>query len=393
MPDHERSFRQWRDYQYAVRNPAGSWSRRIVMDTIESFLARQVASAGGSGAGAASAASWAARGSGGPTPAAAQLLAADLAAEAALAPAPPPAALPLAPLPVDALARTYRSARRRLVLLDYGGTLMAKDKVSWQGSAVQADFSFDGVSKQVPAPVLQALAALAADARNTIFVVSGLSTAALGSLPLARTPRLGLVAENGMLVAPPGGGGARAWALSTTLDADAAAAWRDCLARVRALMQEYQWRVNGSALREHEYRLSWDFRNADAEWAQAQAKFLAADIRAVAPEALVRVSLRTHSVEVALRAMDKAGFLIALLEQRRAVAPADAADFLLVVGDDATDEEMFATANAACDAAVPPLPHVFSVRVGKPAGDGSAAHYGLPNVASVHALLLALAAE
>ena len=90
--------------------------------------------------------------------------------------------------------------------------------------------------------------------------------------------------------------------------------------------------------------------------------------------------------------MDKAGFLIALLEQRRA-APADAADFLLVVGDDATDEEMFATAAAACDAAQPPLPHVFSVRVGKPTGEASAARYGLSNVASVHALLLALAEE
>ena len=40
------------------------------------------------------------------------------------------------------------------------------------------------------------------------------------------------------------------------------------------------------------------------------------------------------------------------------------------------------------------IPSVFSVRVGKPAGDAaSAARYGLPNVASVHALLLALAAD
>ena len=174
-------------------------------------------------------------------------------------------------------------------------------------------------------------------------------------------------------------------------------------------MQEYQWRVNGSALREHEFRLSWDFRNADGEWAQAQARFLADDVRAAAPPALVRVSLRATSVEVALRALAKGGFLAALLAARAAAPAADAADFLLVVGDDATDEEMFVHAAAAgagdgdgdgasggSDGASPrqAIPAVFSVRVGKPAGDAaSAARYGLPNVASVHALLLALAAD
>ena len=82
--------------------------------------------------------------------------------------------------------------------------------------------------------------------------------------------------------------------------------------------------------------------------------------------------------------------------------------------DDATDEEMFVHAEAAAaggaggggggdgasggsdGANASPrqrIESVFSVRVGKPAGEAaSAARFGLPNVASVHALLLALAA-
>ena len=332
--------------------------------------------------------------------------------------------IPLPQLPVDALARAYRSARRRLLLLDYGGTLMSKDKSTWQGNTVQSDFAFDAYSTQLPTPVLQALAALAADARSTVFVVSGLAAAAMDALPLARTPHLALVAENGMLVAFPGagaatgaanavaGGGsvsvgaARQWAASADLAPAAASAWKDCKERARALMQEYQWRVNGSALREHEFRLAWDFRNADSEWASAQARFLAADLRALAPQTLVRVSLKRSSVEVALRAMDKGGFLASLLQKRAAAPAEDAADFLLVIGDDPTDEDMFVAAAAAGAAAgeaagaaaaagaPPPIADVFSVRVGKPATDApSAARFSLPNVASVHAMLLALAAE
>lgn len=165
MPDYERSFRQWRDYQYAIRNPAGSWSRQVIADTIEShMLARgRPAAAAATPAGAAAAAPAASTAVlGAVAEATAAVGAAPLAVDAA-ALAVAALAAPLAPihgcphLPVAALVAAYKAAKRRFFVVDYGGTLMVREPVDVRGLSHNRDFAIDGYSKHIPIEVSEAV--------------------------------------------------------------------------------------------------------------------------------------------------------------------------------------------------------------------------------------------
>ncbi len=154
-------------------------------------------------------------------------------------------------------------------------------------------------------------------------------------------------------------------------------------------MTDYAWRVNGSVVREYESLLAWDFRNADPEWAQAQAKFVASDVEAAAEEAgaagLVRVTIRRSRVELSLRAMSK-GSLVA-----EALSRLGDADFVLCVGDDTPDEDMFAACvewNGARARAGSSPASTYTATVGKKAA--TSARYWCVDVNMVQQLVLAL---
>lgn len=121
MPDHERSFRQWRDYQYAVRNPASAWSRQVITDVLD--VRREAAAAASTSRATAAAAT----ASPSPLPDA---------TSAAAAAVPAHVGPPL--LDAASALAAFKSARRRLLVLDYGGTIMNREATS------RADFTVDG---------------------------------------------------------------------------------------------------------------------------------------------------------------------------------------------------------------------------------------------------------
>ena len=331
------------------------------------------------------------------------------------------------------------------------------------------DFHMDGFSQALSARAHAALSALADSPGTTVYVVSGLRVTAVDALGVAALPGIGLAAENGMFVSHPWrgagaeGGGERApspppspplppqqhrlpqhsplarerslrgasvfggrWGgeepgpgeglcrpnwLTTGLDTGASASatllpqWEAVKRASLALMREYEARINGSVLREYGSFVAWDFRAVDAEWAAAQARFLAADLEAAIreggpgfarDEALdsVSITLRKTRVEVSLRYWNKgrlAGDILARV--------GEGAGFVLAIGDDATDEDTFASVAAwregACAVAAAcgrAPPAVFTATVGrKAAADTKAAAY-VADVPSVHALLAELAA-
>jgi trehalose-phosphatase len=167
------------------------------------------------------------------------------------------------------------------------------------------------------------------------------------------------------------------------------------------LMREYESRVNGSVLREYGSFVAWDFRAVDAEWAGSQARFLAADLEAAIREggegferdaALgnVAITMRKTRVEVSLRFWNKGRLARDILAR-----VGSGLDFVLAIGDDATDEACFAAVAAWREegAAAAAGAKVFPVTVGrKLAADTKASAY-LADVAAVHALLELLAQE
>lgn len=543
MTDAERAFRQWRDYQYAVRNPAASWSRQVIADAVETYSTRvseeqesvvSVGSTPHAGAftfadlppamtleasaprvGGAMTASTlrdpsetpraapstiiSLAAAGGPARASPRYGATAPASAAIAAHAnaigrelslhstrdvPGPARLVLPPL-----VAAFKAARKRALFLDYGGTIMVRERV-FTGRSARTDFTIDGYSRHMPTEVVDALAALSNDPHTCVYIVSGLRATAIEALHVSRLPRIGLAAENGTLISHPSthdapgetlrfelrealgtptptptphadeagahaavawsamgavspapvtaahpvmthghsqrrmhtagsahahgfdssrrltgrfgsisipgqaGNHGRAWhSLMHSSDADAHE-WEHVKERAVSIMTEYTWRVNGSQVRVYDSLVAWDFRHADVEFAGAQAKFVASDCESLSSYR-VKVSLRKTRVEVCLRSMNKGKFIAEVL---RRLPAAEQPDFVMVAGDDSTDEEMFAAAHALREATAKPagLPidiapavHVVSVLVGRP-GQSSVADFSVPDVAAMQQCIMAL---
>jgi trehalose 6-phosphate synthase/phosphatase len=398
MEDHERSFRQWRDYQYAIRNPAATWSRNCISDVVEIRAERgkqQMLLRGEHGAADAAT----------PQPAAGASSDAASAALMSLQAAVEVERSPVPLLDVAAVVRAFGAARRALLVFDYGGTLVSRSHVVGEAAGRHGFQLADGYAEHLPADVLLALGRLAADSRAATYIVSGLRSGALQALPVATVPRLGLAAENGFVVSHPAGaagaaGAARAWESLSPADAERMAGWRAVKQQAVAIMTDYTWRVNGSVVQEYDSMVAWDFRDADSEWASAQARFVAQELeqRALAESPLdAKVTVTKIRVEVCLRGVDK-GRVVAETLRRLGPGAAPApvpVDFVLCVGDDTTDEDMFAavsawaaTARAGADTGAG-APAVFTATVGKKKATSAASW--VADVAGVHELVRALA--
>jgi trehalose-phosphatase len=195
------------------------------------------------------------------------------------------------------------------------------------------------------------------------------------------------------------GGDSSATSASTTQQtARLLAEWADIKRRALGIMEDYQWRVNGSYVKEYDSLVAWDFRLADAEWAAPQAQFLAGDLEAFASSA-VKVTVRKTRVELSLRATNKGRLAASLLarsahaqQQQAPSGGGDAGppfDFILVAGDDTTDEPMYEAAKEWAARHACPAP--FTVSIGH-SGKRTCADALLPDVDAMQRLVVDLAA-
>lgn len=402
MPDRERALRQMRDYLYATRNPSYKWARQILVDVLHSRMSH--------GAGqfvemeASEMTTFSRR-----TTLGGSREADDAAPAAALqqdvhtvsgSPAFTPAAgapervpsittpgAELLVLDKRVLLTSFRDSARRVIFLDWGGTLIEREGA---GTYVKHEFIGRTRRRRLPAGVVQALTRLAADPGTALWVVTGLSPDVMESSHLMDIPSLNIAAENGAMVsfAHVGQAGQRVWQRHDGDDSGSpklsasGGEWSSIKAVALALMREYQWRVNGAVIRTSPTTAVFDFRNADPEWAQAQARHLVGELarRLISP--LVRVHMRKGRVEVVLRGATRRQ-LVQLGLQRHA-----GADFVMAIGDDASDEEMFQELmqQYAGGAGAPgsALRSVFTITVGR---KRTGARHFLPDVAHVQLLL------
>jgi trehalose 6-phosphate synthase/phosphatase len=238
------------------------------------------------------------------------------------------------------LIEQYRAAARRALLLDYDGTLVP--------------FVADPRLARPDREVLELLAELAAAPGNSVAIVSGRPRRDLeewfGELPVA------LVAEHGVWLRPKGG----EWRMLKALTTD----WKE---RVRPILQLYVDRLPGAMLEEKEFSLAWHCRGADPEQAVRSARELFdalsgftrnIDLQVIEGNKVLEV--RNTGVSKGTAATDWLGGL--------------SADFILAIGDDWTDEDLFR--------ALPPS--AYSVRVGLA---NTAARYYLTNHTAVRRVL------
>jgi trehalose 6-phosphate synthase/phosphatase len=218
------------------------------------------------------------------------------------------------------LVQQYRSAARRALLLDYDGTLVP--------------FVEDPKLARPDREVLELLAALAAVPANEVTIVSGRPRRDLeewfGALPV------GLVAEHGVWLKPKGG----EWRMLKALTTD----WKE---RVRPILQLYVDRLPGALLEEKEFSLAWHYRRADPEQASRRARELLDALAGFTRNIDVQVLEGNKVLEVRNTGVSKG---TAATEWLAGLG----ADFILAIGDDWTDEDLFRALPA----------NAYSVRVG-----------------------------
>jgi trehalose 6-phosphate synthase/phosphatase len=199
------------------------------------------------------------------------------------------------------------SARRRLLLLDYDGTLVP--------------FAETPEAAQPTAELLRVLEQLAADPRNHVVVISGRDRHSLGAwlADLAIT----LIAEHGVWI--------RAWGEDWSARGAPAQAWK---AELRPLLERYVDHVPGSAIEEKEFGLVWHYRKVEANLGARKAKELLHELGRTIAALGLEVLPGNKVVEVRNPAFHKGATV-------RQLIAADPADFILALGDDWTDEDMF----------------------------------------------------
>eukprot|EP00741_Cyanophora_paradoxa_P019421 tig00021127_g18748.t1 len=222
----------------------------------------------------------------------------------------------------DEIVRSYRRSKRRLIVLDYEGTLVPGGRET---------------ARQAPSEaVLNGLKALCNDPHNTVFIVAGRERKILERW-FGSVPKLGLAAEHGIYYrygpeAPEG------WRLSVpSLDQS----WMEA---ALDLLQSYTERTDGAYIEAKECALVWHFRDADPDFGAMQAKELHDHLDNVLGAFPVQVVNGKGIVEVKPRMCNKGSTVERILgdlaEQSRSMG-IPCVDFVLVIGDDRSDEEMF----------------------------------------------------
>lgn len=205
------------------------------------------------------------------------------------------------------LLDAYRRAKKRLLLLDYDGTLVP--------FAAQPQMAVPGK------PLLQLIESLSANTANDMYLISGRSSAWLqtyfGHLPV------NLVAEHGARTKENGG----EWTTAVQTQSE----WKESISQV---MEMYVRRCPGTSIEEKEFSIVWHYRNANPEQGKLRALELMGELNEFVPTRRLQVMAGNKIVEVRSSNVDKGTAIKKILAQKTY-------DFIFAAGDDRTDEDMF----------------------------------------------------
>lgn len=203
----------------------------------------------------------------------------------------------------------FRQAKKRLIILDYDGTLREFVK------------SPDPKAAAPSAQTKKLLRTLNAAPKTRVAIVSGRTRAAL-------TGWFGR--SNTMLMAAEHGG----WTRFSGKWTKASSSLQKDKKRITEIMESYTERTAGSEIETKEFSMVWHYANSEPDQAYKRSRELIQDLK----DALAGTDLAVHEgrniVEVKSQNVSKAHVVHELLARYPA-------DFVMAIGDDYTDEDMF----------------------------------------------------
>ncbi|KAI4343036.1 hypothetical protein MLD38_027584 [Melastoma candidum] len=264
-------------------------------------------------------------------------------------------------LSIDVIVSSYLRSKSRAIFFDYDGTVMPQTSMN----------------KKPSERVLSIINTLCADDKNVVFLVSGRGRDSLGKW-FSPCSRLGIAAEHGYFLRRPaeeeyevcGHGNDFGW-----------------IQIAEPVMKLYTESTDGSSIEKKESALVWHHQDADPAFGSSQAKEMLDHLESLLANEPVAVKSGQFIVEVKPQGVSKGvvteKILLSMLDKGRQ------ADFVLCIGDDRSDEDMFETIGSAMSSGVlSSSTSVFACTVGqKP----SKAEYYLDDTAEVIMMLGELA--
>ncbi len=240
----------------------------------------------------------------------------------------------------------FEVARTRIEFLDYDGTLVG--------------FASRPEAARPDGELLRLLEKLAQFPGNEVVLISGRDRETLerwfGEIPVS------LVAEHGVWVKDRGGD----WKMLELLSTD----WKEA---IRPIMENFADLTPGAFIEEKDYALVWHYRRADPELSSIRARELKDALYDVTQNLDLLVLEGNKVIEVKPVNVNKGRAARYFLERQEY-------DFVLAVGDDWTDEDLFE--------AMPP--HAYTIKVGFGV---SRAQYHVESYREVRKILATLVGE
>jgi len=208
---------------------------------------------------------------------------------------------------VKNICRHYAASEKRILMIDYDGTLVPIRKTP---------------SEAVPDNnVKELISSLSSDPKNNITVISGRDAETLeswfGDLPIT------IVAEHGAGLKMKN----ESWQQMTTVNDQ----WKE---QVRRIMQLFVTRCVGSFIEEKTNTLAWHYRNTQVDLGFTRSRELINNLSQFIQNTALQVIDGNKVVEVRMAGFDKGTIAMKILNETKA-------DFVLCIGDDTTDEDMF----------------------------------------------------
>lgn len=259
-------------------------------------------------------------------------------------------------LSLEHLTSSYKKANRRMIFLDYDGTLVPQTSHN----------------KSPSAELISILNSLCNDMKNTVFIVSGRGRDSLSEW-FVSCENLGIAAEHGYFIR---------WNKAAEWETSLSGFHSEWKLIAEPIMRLYMETTDGSFIEQKESALVWHYQNTDHDFGSCQAKELVGHLERVLSNEPVAVRRGHQIVEVKPQGVDKGISVDKII--RTLVSKGDVPDLLMCIGNDRSDEDMFESINKATSLSEPAIPEVFACSVGPKA---SKANYYVDGCSEVIRLL------
>jgi trehalose 6-phosphate synthase/phosphatase len=208
----------------------------------------------------------------------------------------------------ESIEKAYREAKKRILFLDYDGTLVG----------------FKAIPEQaIPDEDLkELLRSLVADTKNNVVLISGRDRKILDSW-FSDVKGLSLVASHGLWLKNPG----QKWVMTASLDNE----WKES---VRPIFELYADRMPGAIVEEKEFALSLHYRRCNPDMVVAKLNELKQTLVSMTKSSSLVVQEGSKVLELKDSRVNK-GIAASMMIDHNGY------DFLFGAGDDLTDEDAF----------------------------------------------------